>query len=166
MSNLNNIPVSQEFDAHELESKGIRELFKLQLRDDSNTVLFVNNFNEVTYAGQTWEYWPCKMTENSQDSSGEMSRPKISFANPNGAFSLWIGQGVTEGAVLTRYRVLLTDLEADVRSYHKNVWTLSRPVNLSKNLVTFECRSMLDGHNFQLPARSFYPPEFPHVTLR
>lgn len=161
-----NVPLSQIFDAHELESKGIRELFKLQLRDAASTVLYVNNHKELDYLDKLWEYWPSKMTESGQNANGEAYRPKITFANPSGVFSVWVGNGETEGAILTRYRVLLTDLEAGVRAYSKNVWTIGKPLSLNKDLVTLECRSMLDGHHFKLPARSFYPPDFPHVSLR
>lgn len=160
------IPISQQFDAFELESKGYRDLYKLELRDAGATVLFLTPHNEITYMDQTWEYWPCQISEYAQNSTGEQSRPKFSSVNPNGVLSLWIEQGVLDGAVLTRYRVLLTDLEADVRAYSKHVWVMSKVLNLNRDLVTFELRSTLDGPNYHLPARSFYPPEFTHVSLR
>lgn len=163
--NENNIPLSQELDAHKLESDGIRELFKIQL-SDGVTLLYITAHNSVTWGDQTWEEWPCTLSDTSQNSTGEKSRPKFSLANPTGVFSLWVSQGVCDGAIVTRYRVLKTDLDSDVRAYAKNVWTVFRVTSLNKDLVVFECRSLLDGQSFQLPARAFYPPDFPHVSLQ
>ena len=159
-----NIPLSQQFDAFELESRGIREFFKIELADGA--VMYLTPENPCTFLGFDWEGLPCKLSENSQNSSGEMSRPKFAVLNPNGMFSLWVESGYTDGAILTRYQVLMSDLEAGVNNYVKNVWVMSKVVSLNKNMVIFECRSTIDGANFDLPARSFYPPEFPHVTLR
>ena len=52
--NENNIPLSQELDAHKLESDGIRELFKIQL-SDGVTTLYITAHNSVTWGDQTWD---------------------------------------------------------------------------------------------------------------
>lgn len=160
------VPYSQTFDAHELESQGIREFFKIEFLGPDDPVLYITPFNEIVWLDQTWESLQCSMSENAQNSSGEMSRPKFTIVNPNGMFSLWVEAGYTDGAILTRYRSLLSDIDNGVAAYTKQVWTLSKVANLNKNLVSFECRSTIDGANFDLPARAFYPPEFPHVSLQ
>ena len=160
------IPLSQQFDAYELESKGLRDLFKVELNDASHTTLYVTPHAQVNYMDHTWEYFPCKLSDKAQNSTGEQSRPKLTFVNPKGAFSVLVEQGSVDGAIISRYRVLLSDLAADVRAYTKNMWIISKVVSLDKNLAVFELRSTLDGPNYLVPARSFYPPEFPHVSLR
>jgi phage-related protein len=160
------VPISQQHDAFALESKGIRQFFKLELRDAQNSVLYLTPFDQIVFLGQTWETISCKLSDNSQNSSGEQSRPKFACANPGGAFSLYVEQGAIDGAVLTRYEVLLTDLYAGVNNYTKRLWVVSKVLNLTDKLVTLELRSTLDGANFMLPARSYYPPDFPHVSLR
>lgn len=160
------IPLSQKFDAYEIESKGLRDLFKIELRDASNSVMYLTPHNELYYMDQSWEYLPCKLTDNAQNSTGEQSRPKFAAVNPNGLFSLWVGSGALEGAIVTRYRVLLTDIEKDVRAYTRNMWIVSKVISLNKDIITIELRSTLDGINFKLPARTFFPPDFPHVSLR
>ena len=161
-----NIPLSQQIEAHKLEARGIRELFKIQFNDPGNTVQYMTAQNSITWADQLWEEWPCKITGYAQNSSGEKSRPKFTVANPNGIFSILIDQGHMDGAILSHYEVLASDIESDARIYNKHLWVIHRPISLNKNMAVFECRSTFDGHSFKIPARSFFPPEYPHVTLR
>lgn len=160
------LPISHQFDAHELESRGIREFFKIQFVAPGDPTLYITPHNPIIWLDQTWESLPCQLSESQQNSTGEVSRPKFSIVNPSGLFSLWIESGATEGAIITRYQALVPDIEAGLSAYTKNVWILSKVISLNKNLATFECRSTIDGQNFDLPARSFYPPDFPHVSLR
>lgn len=164
--NDNNVPLSQEIEAYKLQADGIRELFKLQLKDEGNNVLYMTPQNSIRWADIDWEEWTCKLTGYAQNSSGEKSRPKFTVANPGGVFSVFIDQGATDGAILTHYEVLASDIESDARIYTKRMWIINKPLMLNKGMVTFECRSTFDGHNFKIPARSFFPPDFPHVTLR
>lgn len=161
-----NLPVTQQFDAHELESKGIRRFFKIEFPTPDNATMYISPYNQIEWLGQTWETIGCNLNEKSQNSSGEMSRPKFTVANPDGIFSKWIQAGEVEGAILTRYEVLLSDIEAGVNAYSKAMWVISKVVSLNHTMATFELRSTLDGANFSLPARSFYPPDFPTVSLR
>lgn len=161
-----NLPISQQFDAFELESKGIRQFFKVEFIAPGDPVLYITPHEQIEWLDQTWDSIPCQMSEATQNASGEMSRPKFSIVNPDGLFSLWIEDGATEGAVLTRYQALMTDIRNGVSAYVKQVWILSKVASLNKDLAVFECRTTIDGPNFDLPARSFYPPDFPHVTLR
>jgi phage-related protein len=158
-------PVSHQFDAFELESKGYRDFYKIELRDTAGSVLYLSPYEETQWLGQTWESIPCKLSDFAQNSTGEQSRPKFAVANPNGIFSLWIERGALDGALLTRYQVLLSDYDAGVSAYAKRIWNVSKVLSLNHNMVTVELRSTLDGANFILPARCYYPPDFPHVSL-
>ncbi len=162
----NNLPISQQFDAFELESKGIREFYKLEFLDGEEFTMYLSPHNEYDWLDHTWNFLACKISESAQNSTGEQSRPKFSIVNPNGLFSTLIEQGKTDGALVTRYRILLSDLEAGVNAYVKHIWVLSKVVSLNKDSAIFELRSSMDGAFFDLPARSFYPPDFPTVSLR
>lgn len=161
-----NVPYSHQVEAYKLEASGIRELFKLQLKDTGNTVLYLSPQDTIEWADQQWDEWPCKMSGYAQNSSGEKSRPKFTISNPEGVFSLWVGQGVVEGAILTHYEVLTEHIDSDARIYNMRLWIVNRVMSLNKNMIVLECRSTLDGHSFKIPGRAFYPPEYPHVTLR
>lgn len=163
---MSQLPVSHQFDAHELESKGYMELFKIEFLEPEGSYMYLSPQNEVEWLGEIWEELPCKLSEVAQSSSGEMDRPKFSVANPGGVFSTWVEKGLAEGALVTRYRVLLSDYNVGNNAYAKSVWVLSKVMSLNKNIVVFELRSTLDGTNFTLPARSFYPPDFPSVRLQ
>jgi phage-related protein len=160
------IPTSQVFDAFELESRGLREFYKIEFLGPENSTMYLTPHNEIVWMDTTWEFLPCKISENSMNSNGEVSRPKFSTVNPDGIFSAWIQSGKADGAIVTRYRALLTDIEAGVSAYTKSLWVLSKVISLNKDMVVFELRSPMDGANFSLPARSFYPPDFPTVSLR
>lgn len=166
MTDRSNIPLSQQVDAHKLESSGLRKLFKLQLRDESSTILYLSPENTIQWADQQWDEWPCSLTGYSQNTSGEKARPKFTVANPQGVFSLWVGQGAVDGAILNQYEVLKDDIDSDARIFTRMVWVIHRTISLNKNVAVFECRSVLDGQNFKIPARAFYPPEYPHVSLQ
>lgn len=160
------VPDSHLNDVHELESKGFRDLYQIDLRNAENTVLYFSSQNEVTYRGILWEALPCKLAESGQNSTGEQSRPKFTCANPDGLFSIWLQKGALDGAVFTRYRVMLPALEANLNEYIRNLWIVSKVLMLNKQNATLELRSIMDGVNYQLPHRSFYPPDFPHVSLQ
>ena len=161
-----NIPLSQQIEAYKLEAQGLRELFKLELKDNTGTVLYLTPHNQITWAGHTWEEWPCKITGYAQNSSGEKSRPKFTATNPEGVFSLWVDQGATDGAILTHYTVQTSDIDTNSAIYEKRIWVVNRPVSLNKNMVVLECRSTFDGHNYKIPPGAFFPPDYPHVSLR
>lgn len=160
------VPISQQFDAYELESRGIREFYKIEFLTVDDATMYLTPHDQIEWLGHVWEFLPCKLSENAQNSTGELSRPKFACVNPQGLFSIWIEKGQADGALVTRYRILMSDLEANVAAYTKSVWVISKVVNLNKDMAVFELRSTLDGANFTLPARGFYPPEFPTVSLR
>lgn len=159
------VPISHQFDAYELESKGYRNFFKIELHNEQGTVMYLTPYDSCEWLDQAWESIPCELTGFEQNSTSEQSRPKFAVANPNGMFSLWVERGAIDGARLTRYQVLVSDFEAGVKAYSKRVWVVSKVMSLNLNNLVVELRSTLDGPNFMLPARSFYPPDFPNVSL-
>lgn len=154
----------QREDALSLTPEGMIELLQIDLATGQTTLRFSKN-EDLQYLGATWESVPFNLSEAGVNTQGEASRPKLSVVNPDGAFSAWIAQGAADSALVTRYRILQSDLEAGSAAYQKRVWRISKPLSLSKSLVVFELRSPLDGQAFVLPGRAFYPPEFPHVSL-
>lgn len=159
-------PSAQVEDAFRLESQGTVDLFKIETFGTTQIVLYITGHETVYYDGNTWETLPCNLSEHSMKSTGEFSRPKFSVANPEAIFSSYIEAGVMDNAVVSRYRVGLPDLKANRTNHILQSWVVSRVAMFNKNMAVFELRSPMDGHNFTLPARRFYPPEFPHVSLR
>lgn len=154
-------------ESMKLEALGYYELFaiKMKPRGFPEQNLFLTGRKEVDWQGKHWEQIPCSLVGYGQQSSGEQNRPKLTVVNPGGLFSKYVHEGWTDNAEVTRYRVLTVHLDANVNSYVKHVWRVSKPLSVNNSTVTFELRGAMDGQSFYLPARAFFPPEFPHVSL-
>jgi phage-related protein len=149
---------------HDLAPDALVRLFRLVLMD--GTEFHLSPYGETSWQGNTYDDLPCHLSEVAQDADGKMSRPKFTFANPGGLFSSRIYNGEMDNSVLTRYRILKADLQADRDFAKVETFRVTRVPNLGNNVATAELRDVLDGHQFKLPARAFYPPEFPHVKLQ
>lgn len=160
------LPDTHVADAFALSADALVPLFKIQLNQISgSTVLCVTGQKSVIWQGMTFETIGVNLTEDGVNTSGEWLRPKFSVVNPDGVFSAFVAQGKMDGATITRYLVSKADLDADISRFQMNFWRHSKTISMNMSLVVFELRSPLDGPQFQLPARAFYPPEYPHVSL-
>lgn len=157
------LPTPIQESLHDLAPDALVRLYKLQLKN--GTIFRLSPTAEVTWQGSQFDGVPCHLTEVSQDADGKMSRPKFTFTNPGGMFSAEIYNGRLNNATLTRYRILKADLDADRDFALTEQFRVTRIVNMSQSVATAELRDVLDGHQFKLPARAYYPPEFPHVQL-
>lgn len=146
---------------------GYVDLFMIEMRPRGmpSQFLYLTGQLERNWQGKKWESVPVVLVGYGQNSSGERNRPKLSIVNPLGLFSKYVHQGWTDNAAVTRYRVLTTHLEGNINSFVKNVWRISKPLSVTNTVASFELRSSMDGQAFFLPARAFFPPEFPHVSL-
>lgn len=159
------IPQEHRDDAHKLIADGIVYLYELTFTDNSQ--LHLKNDEDAVWQGKEWEGFALNLTGVDQASDPESrNRPKLTIYNPEGIFSSFIAKGVTDNALVTRYRVLREHLDADRPVYSKQSWRIRRVVSLNKRMATFELRDQLDGQFFLTPARMFTPPEFPLVSLR
>lgn len=154
-------------ESMKLEAQGYHELFQITMKPRGlpQQNLFITSMKEVFWQGKTWEAVPAVLVGYGQNSSGEQNRPKFTIVNPDGLFTKYVHQGWTDNAEVVRYRVLKSHLEANINSFVKHVWRISKPLAISVAQATFELRGALDGQHFLLPARAFFPPEFPHVSL-
>lgn len=160
------LPAGHIQEAMSLEQRAYVELFHLELDDDGTVInLYFCPQKPVTWQGKTWEQWPFNISEFSQNADGEMSRPKLTVFNPAGIFTRYGHQGTLDNGIVTRYRVLRPDVDANNNLFYKNTWRISRLMNMDINMVSAELRSLLDGHTFWLPTRTYRPPEFPAVSL-
>ena len=158
------LPSSIVDSSFELAPDALVSLFEIELK---NLVRFyLTPTKQVVWQANTYEEIPCARSDVSQESDGKRSRPKFSFVNPAGLFSVQIQDGLLDGASITRIRILKADLDADNDFAVREQYRVSKILTLNKDMVTVELRDVLDGHNFVLPARGYYPPEFPHVRLQ
>jgi lambda family phage minor tail protein L len=160
------LPEGIKTTAQDLSPDAIVSLFKMELTaPGAATVIYFTPHKEVTWLGNTYSEIPCTMAQMEQDAQGRANRPKFTFANPGGVFTGAIQQGYIDNAALTRFRILKADLDANINAKVTEKFFVSKVMVVNKDLVSVELRDVFDGHMFKLPARSYYPPEFPHVSL-
>ena len=138
------------------------------MRDPSGLLvrLCICSQKTVVWQGKTWaNNTPCAISETSMTAGGEVTRPKFSIVNPNGLWSRFVHQRYTENAIVQRFRVLRSDIDANINSFSLNLWRASKIVSLSKNMCVIELRTALDGHNFKIPADTYRPPKYPAVSI-
>lgn len=162
---ISDIPLTHQEEAYKLDATGLVELFQITLQG-GGSVLYFTPYLDCTWQGHTWESFPCRITEMSTQSMGENSRPKLTLANPDGLFSGYVISNMLDNATVVRYRVSPDDVATNTNRFMKNTWRISKVVALNKNMIVIELRSAMDGHYFKLPGNSYFPPEYPHVSLQ
>lgn len=158
------IPDSIQESLHELNPTSLVTLYEIHLSD--GTSFHLSPARDVLWLGVQYDEIPCHLTEIQNDADGKLSRPKFSFANPGGMFSSAIAQGLLDNAVLYRKRVSTYDLENNLDFSLKERYQVAKVMSVSNSIAVVELRGVLDAPRFKLPARSYYPPEFPHVKLQ
>ena len=140
------------------------DLYKIVLRNGSN--IFIKNGDSINWNGNFWESLPIKFEGWERKSEEEVSRPTVVVVNPEGVFSRIVLDGDMDKADFYRYRVLRRDIDEDRPIFQVQKWILWNAIAINTNYITFELRNPLDGNNMMVPARQYYPPEFPTVTLQ
>lgn len=150
-------------EAQKLEAEGLVELYQLTLATGS--VVYFKSGENVTWQGNTYEGIPFSFSGVKRHSTEKAVKPQLQLQNPAGIYSASAKDGVFDGAVLNRYRVLKDDVDNDVNTYDLNLWVVSRISSLSRKEITLELRGIMDGQLNKVPVRMFMPPEFPFVKF-
>lgn len=158
------IPKTHLEDSSKLEADAYVEFFQILL-SDKTTTLYVKINETVTWQNHEYQGTGIKMSGVSQFSDDESSRPTLMLFNPGKVYSALVDQGLLEGGMLTRYRVLKQHVESNAPIFTRQRWKISRVASLRGDTITCELRDMIDGQNFTVPARMYTPPEFPAVSI-
>lgn len=157
------IPEEHLEDAQKLVADGIVQLYEIKLSD--GTYLHLKADNSVEWNGYQWTGIPVLFEGYSSAQGDSYSRPTLSIANPDGAFSTFIRDGFLDRAIVNRYVVLYDDIIHNRPIYQKKTWIIWFIKTLNKNIIQVELRNPMDGVNFDVPARMYIPPEFPFVDF-
>lgn len=143
------------------------ELFSIHMRPigQAEIKVFLSAVQTVTWRGYTWEGFQIALTDFKKDATGEVSRPRLTIANPQSIFSRYAHRRYLDGAEIRRYRVLKPHLDANVNSFIVNYWNASRVAQINGSIITLELRSSSDGQDFTVPGRAYMPPDFPSVSV-
>lgn len=127
-----------------------------------------NNFKPVTFNGQNYTPWPCKLQGFDIDGKGSLPRPKLTLANLNGFISSYLLQNNNLiGANFIRRRVFARFIDAanfpdnvnpygvpdPSAAYPDDIFFINRKVIENKEIVEFEVVTTLEIDNVQLPRR-------------
>ena len=160
------IPAGMKSTAQNLAPDAVVSLYRLVMSNTSPVTVYFCPNQEITWQGNTFSEIPCTMSQMEMDANGRANRPKFTFVNPGGVFTSPIQEGWLNNAALTRYRMLKADLDANVNAALTEKFFITKILSLNKDMCSVELRDVFDGHLFKLPARAYYPPEFPHVKLQ
>lgn len=160
-------PSSHVQSAHDITADAIVDLFELTLvGTPTPTVVRFRDGPKTVWQSKTYESMACKLMGHQLNADGGKSRPSLTVMNPAGLFNSFVFAGYLDGAQVVRRRVLRQHLETNVNLSDPNYWFVARVKDLiSGQGITMELRSLSDGPDLQVPARTFMPPAFPFVTL-
>ncbi len=158
------IPQSIIDDAYELDGTAKVDLYRLELTNA--VVVALSPKKQYVWQGLTYEEVPCTLSQIARAADGELTRPKFSVVNPNGLFTSSVHNRVLENADLYHIQAMLPDVIADNGLALVRQYRITRVLSVTKEVIVLEARGMLDGAFFRLPNEAFYPPAFPHVSLR
>ena len=159
------LPTSHVEESLKLTSDGLVDLFKINIKNTSTFICFTTR-EPIKWDGDNYESVFCRLDGDSQNSDGQEVRPTLTIQNPEGVFTPYLLNGTLDLSLVTRYRVLRTHLEANIKISQRRLWYVSAVTNIiSGQSFTLNLRNMSEGPTFWLPARTFSPPDFPSVSL-
>lgn len=160
---IESLPQSHRENNEKLVADGYVHLYEIKLRN--GTFLCFKENNTVKWQGRIWTGIPLSFEGYSTAAGDKLARPTLLIANPDGAFSTFIRDGLILRSEITRYSVLYEDILNDKPVFQKKTWIAWNVPSLTREAMTLELRNPMDGVNFDIPARMYLPPEFPSVTL-
>jgi len=160
---------------HLLDNKEIIDLFEIKLNDYEGYFRFHGSKNfsaDVVFAGLSYIYLPCELSNLQYESDGQQSRPTFSVSNVNNFMSdLLDGRSDLLGKELFRKKILAKDLD-DVNFgganrntlgnkfsnnfIHVDSFIIHKKMSHSKDKVEFEIANVLDVDGITCPRRKVY----------
>lgn len=112
----------------------------------------------------TWDSHLFKISGEGRNSGEKRVRPSLSIGNPEALFHVPVAQGKLDGAILNRYKVQPSALDANPPQFEKTTWYIAQVTGI-KDTINVELRSLSDRQESTLPARQYLKPEFPSVVI-
>ncbi len=157
------IPPSHIPPALGLTPDALVDFYQIQLYQGS-TINLCEDIDRM-WMGTSWTGVGLTFSGYGMYGTNQVSRPTLKVVNPDGVFSAFVAQRQFDYGTITRYRVLLGDVEANNPVYIKQEWVIARVQSCTHTNITLELRSYLDTPNFTLPTNQFTPPKYPMVTM-
>lgn len=166
-----NVPITNGQDhireSQSLEMDGYVHLLHIRAfpPNAAEVNLYLSTDIERTWQGITFENIPWHISDTSQSSDGELSRPILTIFNSEGLFTRYALAKYLDNAEITRYSILSEHYAANINSYIRGIWRVSNIMSATKQMLAAQLRGALDGPAIRIPARRFVSPEFTQVSL-
>lgn len=164
---MTQVPVEHIADSHKLIADGRVTLFELTPSGGGGTVRFKPD-NTVTWRGNVYTGLPIAVTGEKKSSDSGLSMPKMVIGQPDIDLSLFkplIYDGYLDNAVIIRYTVLLEHVIANLLIREVSTFRVKRVEEYSRSRVSLQLATISDSLGFQMPYRSYLPPDFPSVQM-
>jgi len=155
-------PISHKQESLKLNPEQFLELFEITLKN--NTKILAHSGREITWDGKVFESAYIQVSGVSRNSGEQRIRPTLTIGNPQDIFHVPVSNGVLDGAIVKRYKVRPSQLQADPPVSETNTWYIAQITGLGE-VIAAQLRSNSDRQESQIPARQFLKPEFPSVTV-
>jgi len=162
-----NIPSQHIAEAHKLTADAEIDLFQLVPNDGSGTIYFKAD-NDITWRGDDYTGLPLSFTGLKRSSDGGSSQPRLVVGQENTDLSFFkplVHDGYLDGAIITHYRVLLSNIIANLAISERTFYRVRRPENYNSSIITLSLSTASDNTAFTLPLSQYYPPAFPAVMI-
>lgn len=160
------VPYSQIVDAHKLDADGYVSLYRLFPLVGGE--VDVKSGPEFQYQGILYESLPVTLKGEKWAVDGSTPTPRFIIGQPDLdllPFKGLINDGYLEGARLTRYKVLLEDMLADVNSKRVTHFKIKRPESYNRTSIVLLLSTDSGAVGQTYPFRQYIPPAFPWVKL-
>lgn len=156
-------PISHLEEAYKFEVDALVPMYELTFKKSGAKIRFCDR-PTITWQGDIYNFWSCKMDKTGENANGEYVRPVLHLANPDGIFTDAAEQGEFDLATLVRKDVRQDHLLANTNIYKQRIWFIARVASVNRIRISLECHSASDVPNFQVNTRFFAPPDFPFVV--
>lgn len=163
---ITTVPYSQVVDAHKLDADGMVSLFKIE--PIAGGVVYAKAGVEFTYLGTDYEGLPVQVTGEKWTADTSTPTPRFLIGQEDLdllPFKGLISDGYLDGAKITRYQVLLTDMLENINSKRTTVFRVKRVESYGRTKIVLLLSTFSGAISQTYPFRQYTPPDFPWVEV-
>jgi phage-related protein len=160
-------PESHVAESLKLTADAQVSLFEIKLiAAPGQPIVRLTETKSLTWQGQYYEGTALRFTGESRSADEQRTRPRMTVLDQAAILLEYAFIGYLDYAQVTRRLVLRQHLDANVNLAITQTWYVSRIIEaITGQSLSVEMRSYSDGPSYQIPARSYTPPDFPFVSM-
>lgn len=159
-------PPEQIADAHKLQADA--EIFLYEMTPSAGGTIYFKSDNPVTWRGNEYEGIPLQFSGASRTTEVGTGRPTLTIGDTNldlGPFKPLLFDGLVDGALVVRRRVLLEAIELNLNQSYDEHYKVRQTADYGRSSITLELARAADSLEFSFPFHQYYAPDFPTVMV-